>query len=661
MAINDITTDYYVGEDLVNTASDEYKAITTSKKIAYTKGNEFSFDGVDYVGYYNYDGTNFYKTKNLQNNKLTVVENVYTDIYNSEKFFDRTIFTVLNPTYKLEDILFKPNEIINKNSINFKLNLLYDNFKDLIRFTNINNPLIPSTFDSYAILSTTNTGTEWQWVSADVRFISGGRDPNLVPLSSYNGEFYDVDKMNIVGVRSKKIPEDYTIFASTSSFLFAYEIDNKETKFNFVLSANALGNDDQLRLQNITSIAADSEKNVLYINDRTRRQIYKTDVKTIVNQDRSGLRKIKLIDTIGGEGIEKTNFTDNKYIEFGNKNLYVYDDVEKKIKKFSEDFKFKIEYSNSNFFKENEFISMTLNKNFDLLYILTKTYKIIVLNANNFNEVDRYEISSNPFEFNIPLIAKFELPRKIIFSENDSNIYYLQTTKNVYKYFVNSQSKNIEKFTIDIQFDSVMLWNTIFTKFSAYEVAWDDLPDFDVFTLASNGLIVIGNENIDSDKLILWSNRRVFSFTEDSNLITLLNTQRPNFYKKSEIFLNDEYFNNITFNSTLYRHLFNLNLLGSNLNKKLLAKFDTLETDGYLRFDEFLEMSKEDKINLDIADQKQFFVGVNETLNGNTLNRVMTNIYKYQGKVIEAVKTKRVGKRIPTLKTVLLDDDRRYI
>jgi hypothetical protein len=427
-----------------------------------------------------------------------------------------------------------------------------------------------------------------------------------------------------------------------------------------VLSANALGNDEQLRLQNISSIAADSEKNILYINDRNRQQIFKTDVKTIVNQDRTGLRKIKLIDTIGGEGTEKTNFTDNKYIEYGNKNLYVYDDVEKKIKKFSEDFKFKIEYSNSNFFKENEFISMTLNKNFDLLYILTKTYKIIVLNANNFNEVDRYEISSNPFEFSIPLIAKFELPRKIIFSENDSNIYYLQTTKNVYKYFVNTQSKNIERFTINIQFDSVMMWNTIFSKFSAYEVAWDDLPDFDVFTIASNGLVVIGNENIDSDKLILWSNRRVFSFNEDNNLITLLNTQRPNFYKKSEIFLNDEYFNNITFNSTLYRHLFNLNLLGSNLNKKLLAKFDTLETDGYLRFDEFLEMSKEDKINLDITDQKQFFVGVNETLNGNTLNRVMTNIYEYQGKIIEAVKTKRIGKRIPILKTVLLDDDRRY-
>ena len=96
-------------------------------------------------------------------------------------------------------------------------------------------------------------------------------------------------------------------------------------------------------------------------------------------------------------------------------------------------------------FTEDEFISMTYNKNFDLLYVLTKTFNVLVLNANNFNEVDRFALTSNPFEFSIPLLAKFELPRKIVFSENNSNVYYLQTTKNVYKYFINTQSKNIEK------------------------------------------------------------------------------------------------------------------------------------------------------------------------------------------------------------------------
>ena len=153
----------------------------------------------------------------------------------------------------------------------------------------------------------------------------------------------------------------------------------------------------------------------------------------------------------------------------------------------------------------------------------------------------------------------------------------------------------------------------------------------------------------------MWANKRVFSFTEDNNYISLLNTNQPNFYKKSEIFFDDEYFNNITFNSTIYRHLFNLNLFASNLNKKLLAEFDTLQTDGYLRFREFLELDYSDKESLNLNDQKQYFVGVNETLNGNSLNRVISNLYEYQNKLIEVVKTQRIGKRIPLLKTVIID------
>lgn len=655
MSANNITTDFYVGQDLENTSSDEYKSITTSKKVAFTDGNEFTFNGLNYTGYYNYDGTNFYKTKTLKDDKLTVVENVNTDIINSKKFFDRTIFTELNPSYVLDDILFKPNEIINKNSINFKLNLLYDNFIDLYRFSNINNPLIPTDFNAYAVLSTTSTSTEWQWVSSDVRFISGGLDPSLVSFSAYNEQFFAVDKMNTLALKSTKEPDEYTLFVTTSSYLFAYQLDRNDTMFDFVLSADSIGIDGKLRFENITSMAADKENNILYLNDRGKQQIYKAETKTIINKDRTGVRQIKLLETIGGKGREDTNFNDNTYIEYGNGNIFVFDNEDNSIKKFSDKFVFKLRYANVSLFTENEFISMTYNSTFDLLYILTKTYRVIVLNANNFEEIDRYVLTSNPFEFSIPLIGAFEQPRKIVFSENDSNVYYLQTTKNVYKYFVNTQTKNIERFTIDIAFDSVNMWNTIFARFSAFDTEWDDLPDFDKFTIASNGLTMIDSNVEDTDKLLLWSNKRIFSFNDDNNYVSLLNTNRPNFYKKSEIFIKDEYFNNITFNSTIFRHLFNLNLLSSNLNKQLLAVFDTIQTDGYLRFRDFLELSHEDKEILDLNNQKQYFAGVNETLNGNTLNRIMTNLFEYQNNIIETVKTKRIGERIPILKTVLLD------
>jgi hypothetical protein len=66
-------------------------------------------------------------------------------------------------------------------------------------------------------------------------------------------------------------------------------------------------------------------------------------------------------------------------------------------------------------------------------------------------------------------------------------------------------------------------------------------------------------------------------------------------------------------------------------------------------------MSYEDKESLDLNDQKQYFIGVNETLNGNSLNRVLINIFNYQNKLIDIIKTIRRGERIPSSKTVLLD------
>ena len=66
-------------------------------------------------------------------------------------------------------------------------------------------------------------------------------------------------------------------------------------------------------------------------------------------------------------------------------------------------------------------------------------------------------------------------------------------------------------------------------------------------------------------------------------------------------------------------------------------------------------MTHDDKESLDLLDQKQFFVGVNETLNGNTLNRIITNLFEYQNKLIKIVKTRRIGERIPLLKTVIID------
>ena len=118
--------------------------IDYDKRFYYTDGTDFTFEGSKYVGYVNIDkDNNAYKTKYNKLDELVPIENVYNDNVFDGKYFDTSIFTQLKFDFTLDDILFKPNELINKNSINYKLDLLYRNFAKIYNYTVLNDPLVP--------------------------------------------------------------------------------------------------------------------------------------------------------------------------------------------------------------------------------------------------------------------------------------------------------------------------------------------------------------------------------------------------------------------------------------------------------------------------------------------------------------------------------------
>ena len=119
------------------------------RKFKYTYGGEFLKAGDDYIGYYNVDIDikQAYQSRYNTDIKLESVRSINSEINLSSKYFDRTIFTKMSMTYNLDEILMKPNELINKNSINYKLKLIYDNYQDLYRYTKIADPLLPVNFN----------------------------------------------------------------------------------------------------------------------------------------------------------------------------------------------------------------------------------------------------------------------------------------------------------------------------------------------------------------------------------------------------------------------------------------------------------------------------------------------------------------------------------
>lgn len=620
------------------------------RKFKYTYGDEFLLENVNYIGYYNVDidGKQAYKSRYNTDIKLDSVRSVNSEINLSSKYFDRTIFTEIEMSYSLDDILMKPNEIINKNSINYKLDLIYNNYQDLYRYTKLADPLLPVNFNAFAAVSAVGNGVKFEWFDTSVQFISGDQTPGLETLDAFDPAF-ESKNISTVAIPSIKYPDSYSYFLASKNVIHVFNSTTDNTSFEFTLSANGIGSLESLLFKNIVSIASDGIRHV-YVVDRERNSLFKLDANTIINKDRTGVRELKPIEMIGGTGKFDNNLNDPTYVEYGNDNVFVFSNGDNGIKKYTSTFNFAGEYRNELYFKENPFRSLTYNRNKNLLYILSDNFNVLVLDANNFDKVDEYSFKKNPFDIQIPFINFFETPRRIVFSQNNSNVYYLQTNKNVYKYFVSTGEDLIERFTIDYTFGDIPFWNTTMTTFEETPATWDQLPNFDKFYITDGGLTIVPSDE-PHDRLLMLTNTKIFEFLEKDDFITLLNDINPDFYDKQSILLDGEYFNNISFNQSIYKILYNINILSANINKQLLAEFGQ---DTYLRFKDFNEFNYNDKLILELGDEKQFFIGVNEPVTGNALNRAFTEIYNYQIKFIDFIKTKIQNKRILSTVTVVI-------
>ena len=106
-----------------------------------------------------------------------------------------------------------------------------------------------------------------------------------------------------------------------------------------------------------------------------------------------------------------------------------------------------------------------------------------------------------------------------------------------------SKIETTDRFTIDYSFGDIPFWNITYTAFSATEATWSELPNFDKFYFTTGGTIIVPGKD-PYDRLLSLTNTKIFEFLETDDFVSLLNNENPNFYNKSSIALNDEYFNN---------------------------------------------------------------------------------------------------------------------
>lgn len=603
-----------------------------NKKFKYSTGNEFSFKGENYIGYYNVNNGVAYKTRDRQDDILESKNNISSLIELGGEYFDRNIQDTLVFKNKLEDILFAPNEIINKNSINYKMELLYDNFQDLYKFSKIQNPNIPYIFNKFAIVSAYDGGVpEFKWFDSDTAFLSASRFNK--PLADFN-PILSAGKINLTLVKGSLV-DNYTLFTSVSNTIFSFDVNSDNFTFNHITSTNKVGIFEDLNFSNIVSVASDGNS-TLYVSDSGNNSLYKIDVNSIVNRDRNNNRSFVLTDVIGNSGTALTNFGEVNEITFGDDFLFVYDRNANSIKHYSKDLNLLKIFKRDSLLSKNNFVNFKYNSLDKKLYVLMNDFSIFSLNIDNFNVEDNYKLNKNKFiDENL---------KDIQFSKNNSNIYYIITDKNVYKYFINRKNLLISKFNIrrNLQFNTS--WEESFTDFENTQLFWESKQGGNTFNLIDLSLIQTKNNY---DNIILLDNNKFLEIYENNETKTLLNNEFPDFIDKQDILITDEFFNNITYNNLIYKFLINVDLLFKEIGKKIEVKF----IDDFLFLDNFKNIDSSNKENI-LINEKDFFVGVNETISTKVFNRTLSNVYSYMEKIIPFLNSNTVNTRISPLTTI---------
>jgi hypothetical protein len=634
--------------------------MSTFKKFKFTTGNEFTFEGSNYTGYYNISGNQAFKSRFLQNEKLTIVDNLNTDIEMTE-FYDRDPSTNLILKNKLDDVLFSPNEIINKNSINFKIELLYDNFKSLFRYTKIQNPKLPFSFTNFISFSSLSATAAAPIVNPISGFNVFSTSIDILSVSQFNFSFSGfnplLSSINFITKGLKgDFTDDSTFMFIKDTTIFTFDLGSNNNTFSFINSTNRVGVFEDLTFDKIVSVDKNTLNDTLFISDSGNNSLFKIDVGSITNRDRNNSRRYFLTNVIGSSGTDQTNFNIIDKLTYGNNTIFVYDRGDKIIKEYNEEFNLLKVYRNFKIFNNNNFVDLKYDKVNEKLYVLFDNFKVLVIDGQNFNTLDEYTFDKNIF-IN-------ETPKKLLFSNNDSNIFYLITTKNIYKYFVNTKKFNIGKFNTDYNINFTITWEEVNVPPDTWDAATNtasitgrgsQIWDINKFTHDLNIVDVeIIKSDLNEDIFYITTHNgnkkhKILIMKENNNNISFLINENPNFLKFNEILLSNEFFNNISYNNMIYKFLFNLNLLTNDIGKSIFVKYQN----DFVVLDSIVTIDNIDKNRLgNITNEKDFYVGVNETASVKVFNRTLTNLYNYIESIGDILNLKYRNIRIPPLSTI---------
>jgi len=519
--------------------------------------------------------------------------------------FDRFLgSTYALPYPDFESIRIQPNDLAIASVINLALEKLYKNFLYLYKSSRIASNVIPISSTAVAGVSTGSTNFRW--------FLSneGLSASQFIPLSS--ASLYNQDNITTIAAIQNTENSNFYITASTGDDLVIYKTDDRllnntldyNTSINVVLSTKQTFPGSNINWQQINSFALGNNYS-FYVLDSIGNRLVKYDAGGLYTSDIVLRDKILFINSIGGEG----SFSDNTFfnrpsaIDIYNTDVYVLDSGNSCVKRYDQDLNW---ISTFRLFRDFAVVNPVhlTHDYYGNRYILTDND---ILYKYDVNFQNRSTIQLDP------LTASDEYYKKVVFSAFDPNIFYLVTSQNVYKRLVDQPSDEIGKYLFHLY------------NFNTEET----IADF--FSLAGN----------DGDNNIIFSNSNgagKFSIWYDNiNLFNVLATGEFDIYDLNDIAIqNNEYLQNWVINKSLAKLLINHMRLRDLMTGKFIATYNeykdiVLSNTRYFLPDEIASINFEQSVDN--------FIGMNEPVHNNIVNRCLQQIYQIQVNIFNALST----------------------
>lgn len=595
----------------------------------YTEGNAFKFDGEDYIGYYTVSGNRIYRGRVVDSNTgiLSAVDNIRGNFIMERSFFNRSANQDFELTNNLEQLRFQPSEFINQNSINTKLTKLYENFLDLYNYSFARNSNLPLNYTGF-IGVTGNNPTEYLNYTTNLN--STYTDTGDLALQDARG-FELIGNFNSSSnPLTVDTPNTFASIYYTTSALHVFinaNTPDADSTATFVLSTDRADGLFSQPFQNITDITT-NDMDTLYVSDSFHNQIYRLYIDPVINDKSLGGSSFDLLNAGGFKlntaGQSSLSGVNNMY--YFNDEIYTWNEGRKSIVVLGDNLARLREYNN-NIFTEKQVKDFAVNAVTGVLFIVFDDFTIL--------EID--SLFRSTAILHTPDVGQLSpgTPTRILFSQNDSNIYYIITDTNVFKFLVYSGT---DELIGTFNFTDLPGVNFTGTRkiFDAKILAENENRD-SLFIL-NKDTVKVGDEYRGRDRLM--------RFNEPNNLLNVLEDANFKIYDRKDVVVKEQYFNNITFNKSLQKLLYNHDNLASNIQFQFNVAYGT---------EKLLALTGISSLSASVVQEPTYdnFVGVNEVLTPQVFNRCIEKIYTYQLSIMKHLQFNVTNLKYPYSEIVL--------